>query len=102
AIASWYQEAVAAYEETVKLNEDALPVAEDAFESVRLGYDGGKFGYIEVLNAQSTLFDLRVRLLEAYSAYHQATVEIERLLGQPLDRYREIYGSSVGEEVNAP
>ena len=83
-LAAQYQNAMAAYDEILQLRDVALPLAEEAYNAIQIGYDEGKFGYLDVLDAQRNLFDLRIQLLEAYAAYHQATVEIGRLLGEPL------------------
>ncbi|MEX2015708.1 MAG: TolC family protein [Candidatus Hydrogenedentales bacterium] len=100
AIADWYEQAHAAFEEITRLTETALPVAEDVFESIQIGYEAGKFGYLEVLDAQRTLFELRMQLLDAYTAYHLAVVEIERLLGAPVWADATLFGASTQENFH--
>lgn len=99
-LAHWHEVAVAAYEEIVLLNEEALPNAGEASESVQIGFNEGKFGYLDVLDTQRTLFGLEGQLHDAYSAYHLAVVEIERLLGEPLWSSAEIFGTSIQENVH--
>jgi len=55
-----------------------LPGAEEAFQFARGGYDAGKFGYLEVLDAQRTLFDARRQFNEAVLDYHQQRAVLER------------------------
>lgn len=47
------------------LRTNVLPAAQRAFEAATEGYRQGKFGYLEVLDAQRTLFDTRGRYLTA-------------------------------------
>ncbi|WDT77799.1 MAG: TolC family protein (plasmid) [Candidatus Manganitrophus sp.] len=49
------------------------------------GYRLGKFGLLDVLDAQRTLFGSRAQHLRALADYHQAVAEVERLIGEPLD-----------------
>jgi cobalt-zinc-cadmium efflux system outer membrane protein len=67
------------------LKERILPAAEQAFEASDLGYRAGKFGFLEVLDAQRTLFAVKGQYIEALAAYHQAKAEVERLIGAPLE-----------------
>ncbi|GMU91474.1 MAG: hypothetical protein AMXMBFR4_05320 [Candidatus Hydrogenedentota bacterium] len=83
-LASAYHALDAAYVEIQTLEAQIVPKAVEAFEATREGYQQGKFGLLDVLEAERTLFNARSRLLEAQAAYHQGVVEIERLTGQPL------------------
>jgi len=79
------RELASAYAEGLTLKEQILPAADSAFEAATLGYQAGKFGFLEVLDAQRTLFEMRGQYLEALTNYHQARAEVERLIGAPLD-----------------
>ncbi|NIQ01614.1 MAG: hypothetical protein GWM98_15520, partial [Nitrospinaceae bacterium] len=48
------------------------------------GYRFGKFGFLDVLDSQRTLFEARARYLKTLARYHQAVAEVERLTGEPL------------------
>jgi cobalt-zinc-cadmium efflux system outer membrane protein len=85
ALARRYQDLVTAHVHAHALGEQTLPAARRAFEGTREGYRRGTFQYLDVLDAQRTLYDLRGRELTALSTYHQARADIERLLGEPLD-----------------
>ena len=65
--------------------EETLPAAQSAFESVRQGYRQGKFDYLEVLDAQRTLFGVRRQQIQALSRYYRARVQVERLVATPLE-----------------
>ena len=74
-----YENFVSAYREASALNSSVLPGAEEAFSFSRQGYDAGKFGYLEVLDAQRTLFDARRQYNEAVLDYHRQRASIERM-----------------------
>lgn len=74
-----------AYIEVKSLRDEILPAAEQALEASDLGYRAGKFGFLEVLDAQRTLFEAKGQYVEALSAYHQAKAEVERLVGASLE-----------------
>jgi len=78
------QELTASYQEVVSLREQLLPKAEQSYRSVRQGYLRGLFRYLDVLDAQRSLFGLRSRELNALLDYHNAVAEIERLTGTPI------------------
>jgi cobalt-zinc-cadmium efflux system outer membrane protein len=67
------------------LQKEILPEAEDALAISRDGYAEGRYSYLEVLDAQRTLFDIKQEYIRTATSYHQFLVEIERLIGQPLE-----------------
>jgi len=74
-----YQELAARHEEVMELREEVLPAARDAFDGVRDGYRRGLFRNTDVLEAQRTLVELRLREIDAVRAYHVACAALERL-----------------------
>lgn len=72
-----------AYNEALTLKESILPGAEKAFDFARTGYDAGKFDYLEVLDAQRTLFDARRQFNTSILDYHRARATLERLTAAP-------------------
>ncbi|MGB4107821.1 MAG: TolC family protein [Alphaproteobacteria bacterium] len=74
-----YGDYVSAYREANALKASVLPGAEEAFAFARGGYDAGKFGYLEVLDAQRTLFDARRQYNESVLDYHRQRAAIERV-----------------------
>jgi cobalt-zinc-cadmium efflux system outer membrane protein len=67
------------------LETEILPTAEEALELSREGFSLGRFSYLEVLDAQRTVFAVKQEYILAAASYHQFLVEIERLTGQPFD-----------------
>ena len=49
------------------------------------GYRLGRFGLLDVLDSQRTLFGARYEYLRATTDYHKAVVDVERLIGDRLD-----------------
>jgi cobalt-zinc-cadmium efflux system outer membrane protein len=83
-LADSYGALSSAYVEAHSLEEEVLPAARQAFESAQIGYEAGKFGFLEVLDAQRTLFEVTQQYTDALADYHQARIEVERLTGAPL------------------
>ena len=84
ALAEAYGALASAFVEATRLQNEVLPGAQQAFDAVSEGYRQGKFGFLEVLDAQRTLFESRGRYLETLAAYHRAVAEVERVIGEPL------------------
>lgn len=79
------------YAEATLLKNDVLPGAQSSFDAVSEGYRDGKFDYLQVLDAQRTLFEARGRYIESLTAYHKAKADAERLIGQSIDSIKEIH-----------
>ncbi len=80
-----YEALSAAQRETDILRDEILPAARSAFEVTNKGYELGKFGFLEVLDAQRTLFQNQVLYVRALANYQRLVNEIERLIAAPLD-----------------
>lgn len=74
-----YQELIHARTEYEALRTRMLPKAEQALAFTRRGFEGGRFSFVSLAQAQRTLFDLRARFVEAAARYHLRLVEVERL-----------------------
>jgi cobalt-zinc-cadmium efflux system outer membrane protein len=71
-------------DEIRELEDTVIPAATTTFDSTRVGFEGGKFSYLDVLDTQRTLFGVRNQHIEALAAYHQGVAEMERFIGQSL------------------
>lgn len=78
-----------AYGEAIALKTSVLPGAEEAFRFARGGYDAGKFNYLEVLDAQRTLFEARKQLNEVSLDYHRQRATLERIAAVHEDKNKE-------------
>jgi len=74
-----WQEWNAAFSESKQMQSTVLPAAEKAFRLARSGYEKGKFPYLEVLDAQRTLFNARAQYHNSLKRYHTARANVERL-----------------------
>lgn len=79
-----YQDLLVASSEAAALRDAIIPRAERVFRETQRGYTTGLFRYVEVLDAQRTLFDARRELLDALAALQFAATDLERLTGTPL------------------
>jgi cobalt-zinc-cadmium efflux system outer membrane protein len=84
ALARAWQEMSAAHGEAEALRDEILPAVREALDAAEYGYQAGKFGILDVLDAQRTLVETRGRYLDALASFHLATAEMERLLGREL------------------
>jgi len=67
------------------LRDKTLPKARSAFEVTQKGYELGKFGFLEVLDAQRTLFQNQILYVRGLANYQRLVNEIERLIGSPIN-----------------
>ena len=63
------------------LQRDALPGAETAYKAATKGFELGKFGFLDVLDAQRTLLQARTQYFSALAQVHRAAGDLDRLLG---------------------
>ncbi len=64
------------------LQGGALDEARSLYESVREGYEQGRFELLQVIEAQKSYFELLARHRGARSQHHHAWAELESLLGE--------------------
>lgn len=84
ALADAYAALAAAHDEITIVRASVLPAAQQTFDAISEGYRLGRFGFLDVLEAQRTVIGAGSQHLQALSNYHQAVVNMERLIGAPL------------------
>lgn len=84
-LAEAYRALSSAKDEVTALAANVLPGSRSAFDAVGEGYRLGKFGYLDVLDAQRTLVSAGAQYLRALAEHHKAAVDVERLIGAPLN-----------------
>jgi cobalt-zinc-cadmium efflux system outer membrane protein len=67
------------------LSSQVVPAAVAGFAAAEFGYRAGKFGLLELLDAQRTLFETRQQQLTARTDCHLAAIELQRLQGIETD-----------------
>lgn len=70
-----------AYRRAQSIQDPLLAGAEKMLAAANTAYQQGKVDYLNVLDAQLTLFELRREYIEQLTVYHNARNEIERLIG---------------------
>jgi cobalt-zinc-cadmium efflux system outer membrane protein len=68
-----------AYQEVEQIRSTVLKTAAQSFELAKEGYQEGKFEYLDMLDSQKTLFEVRERYIQALLNYHQSMADIEYL-----------------------
>jgi len=79
-LAQSYQELSSGNSAALALRDDVLPGAQLAFDTANEGYREGKFSFLEVLDAQRVLFEVKSEFINTLSAYHKAVADVERLI----------------------
>jgi len=79
-----YQNLQVLYTDIVNSNKTIIPEAEKAYQVINDGYLSGKFRFLDVLDAQRTLYETRKNLIVSLTNYNIRVAEIERLIGRSL------------------
>jgi cobalt-zinc-cadmium efflux system outer membrane protein len=72
----------AAYREVEALSRTIIPAADETYAAAAEGYAAGKFGFLDLLDAQRTQFDVKAQHASALRDYHLARIELMRLAGR--------------------
>ena len=62
-------------------SQEILLGAQNAYEAARKGFEFGKFSFLEVLDAQRTLFQAKTQYIQTLALAHQAEADIQSILG---------------------
>lgn len=84
-LAQSYEVMSAVWNEINILHDEILPGAKSAFHVTRRGYELGKFGLLELLDAQRILFQNQLLYVRALANYQRLVNDIERLIAGPID-----------------
>ena len=80
------------YAELLTLRQEILPNAQQVYDVANEGYRLGKFGLLDVLDAQRTLFSAQKQYLTSLADYHKSNIEIEKLVNALVNQPTENYG----------
>jgi cobalt-zinc-cadmium efflux system outer membrane protein len=83
-LAEAHRALLTAGDEVVTLRTKIIPGAQAVFDAVREGYQLGRFGLLDVLDAQRLLTEANREYREALATVHQAASGVERLVGRSL------------------
>lgn len=67
--------------EVQAFDQSILPAAQRAVDTATRGFEMGKFGFLDVLDAQRTLISARTQYIQAVAEATDARVRIERIFG---------------------
>ncbi|PPC92937.1 MAG: cobalt-zinc-cadmium resistance protein [Methylotenera sp.] len=84
-LAMQYEQFIASKAMAKSYEAEILPGAQSAFDAATKGFQAGKFNFLDVLDAQRTLFQAKTQYIQALLNAHQAVAEIERILGDVVD-----------------
>jgi cobalt-zinc-cadmium efflux system outer membrane protein len=79
---TFFNNLLSAYNNAVQIKESILPESEKAYEITKQGYLQGRFAFIDLLDAQRTLFDTEVQYLFELADYYNSLVELENIIGK--------------------
>lgn len=68
-------------QEMASLQREVLPGAKAVYDAAAMGFEYGKFSFLEVLDAQRTYFAAKAQYLQVLTQAHQAAAELDRLMG---------------------
>ena len=74
-----------AQKRVVALRGKVAPAMQKAFDAAAEGYRRGKFGLLDMLDAQRKLIETNVKLLDAWSDYQSAQNSMNRMVGPAVD-----------------
>ncbi len=75
-------------ERVTAYRDDILPKAEKAAAQTNEGYRSGKFGYLDLLDAQRTLAEARIAYSVALAELNLSAVELEKVTGVRIEPVR--------------
>jgi len=76
---------VAAVDTWRALRDEVAPPTAAALEQLTQGYRSGRFGSLELLEAQRATIEVELALIDAAAEAWRSRAELERLLGRPLE-----------------
>ncbi|MDT0136959.1 TolC family protein [Acidovorax sp. PRC11] len=80
-IAQAREKAISVAAEIQALELEVLPGAKSAYDAAIVGFENGKFNFLEVLDAQRTYLAAKSQYLKAVAEAHRAAADMARLLG---------------------
>jgi cobalt-zinc-cadmium efflux system outer membrane protein len=83
-----YKNFTAAQDRVTVYTEEILPKAAKALDQTNEGYRQGKFGYLDVLDAQRTLAEAKIAYAASLADLNLSATELEKLTGMKLEPVR--------------
>jgi cobalt-zinc-cadmium efflux system outer membrane protein len=80
ALASAYERTQLYREQVRTMREDVLPRAQRVFDAAVTGFEAGKFSFLDVLDAQRTLLQIRTQYIQMLFDRYRATADLGRFV----------------------
>jgi outer membrane protein, heavy metal efflux system len=77
-------------EASTMYKNDILPGAQSAYEAVRKGFEFGKFSFLEVLDAQRTLFQAKTQYIQTLALARLAEADMQSILGAVFNENKSL------------
>lgn len=74
-----------AFNEVQMLKNTILPAASESLQITTEGFNEGKLTYLETLEAEKTVYEIKEQYIDALANYHHQKVDAERLVGSYED-----------------
>lgn len=81
AIVNTYQVAMQAKNQISILRKGIVPQSQNSLELAKMGYERGKYSYLDLLSAQQKLIDAQMREISAIFMYRKAWFTLQILIG---------------------
>ncbi len=90
-----WQTLVSNREEVLAYQDGLLPSATKAYERAEEGFNRGAFSFLDLLDAQRTLFDMQKSHFEALASFHETKAQIDMLSGV----YAQMAASALDQHI---
>jgi cobalt-zinc-cadmium efflux system outer membrane protein len=84
-LSSAYSELSSAYQRAQILQSRVIPAIQGVSDAAHEGYRQGKFGFLDMLDAQRGVFDAKEQWVDALVQYHCSWAAIQRLTGSYIE-----------------
>jgi cobalt-zinc-cadmium efflux system outer membrane protein len=77
-----YTRMASAFQNAQTLRDGILPAAAEAYETILTSYQAGRLSFLDLVQAQRTLLDVREQYLDTLESYHLNRAELERFVAR--------------------
>ena len=77
-------------EASIVYKNDILQGAQSAYEAARKGFEFGKFSFLEVLDAQRTLFQAKTNYIQTLALARLAEADMQSILGAVFNENKSL------------
>lgn len=93
-----YQQLLAASQEVKSYKNDIIPSAQKAYEQASEGYNSGRFSFLELLDAQRTLYEMQEAQLDSLLKLHEAKAQADFLMNAHAHLIQQTISLKIGDQ----